>query len=110
MSFFRLGIGRSVRTPKGAEPATPPWHRAAIVCAGVTAFVVLAPLLVLARFNAWVADDYCYAIGVRASGFLVSQWLYYMNTFGRYAAQALISLNPIVLSSRFLWFVHVFPV
>lgn len=67
------------------------------------------PLVILARFNVPMADDYCFASQIRVVGFFRAQWEYYTTTYGRYTALALLSLNPMVLSSRYLWFAHVFP-
>lgn len=65
-------------------------HGETLMLAGVTA-LISATLMTLAYFAFPIADDFCYAVRVRALGFIPAQTDWYFGWSGRFTATALLS-------------------
>lgn len=65
-------------------------HGETLMLAGVTA-LISATLMTLTYFAFPIADDFCYAVRVRALGFIPAQTDWYFGWSGRFTATALLS-------------------
>ena len=66
-------------------------------------FLILFPLLTLSLFNNPASDDFDFSARTRQMGFLASQIWRFHNEGGRYFANGILSLNPLVFEHYFLF-------
>ena len=66
-------------------------------------FLILFPLLALSFFNNPASDDFDFSARTRQMGFLASQIWRFHNEGGRYFANGILSLNPLVFEHYFLF-------